>query len=447
MYRLYGDRLNVYPQELTAQGTRVERALAQYKREVSPPFYTTGHVDECPSLKLSPSEPEQDEVLFQHPYSNVEELYPMATQSQVGTANKTVFRLDARKSKEFSSVEVLNEPWKEKVKAVCDQIRQVLVPGVKEVTAELYKLLVYGEGDFFRSHQDAQHSARMFATLLFILPIQHTGGGLCMYRPGGDYRDVTTIEDKKMPNGCSWAAFYTDVHHDVNKVDKGFRIVLNYSLSFEGAMCPSSFLPKMGPSAEGIIKSYFTTSADNKKLAIPLTYEYTRATLSPDFLKGIDAYVFNALDGIALLELRFVLLFDKTKVIPQYDECDHEQVFQGVFLVEQEHTKKYFEIQSKFEQKELEVPKDDANYQTIYRSLREECDREYLALKEEVKSSQENILLEWIVERVSGQPKEGSFFGRSHLSFEHGSLGWLGNMTPAEEYYYLRAAMVVQGKK
>lgn len=74
-------------------------------------------------------------------------------------------------------------------------------------------------------------------------------------------------------------------------------------------------------------------------LAISLCYEYTQATLSPVFLKGVDALVFNALHKLDLQELRFVLQDQGYSIgIVRDDdfdfdfECDHEQVFQGVFL-------------------------------------------------------------------------------------------------------------------
>ena len=80
-----------------------------------------------------------------------------------------MYRLDARKSREFSKVDVLNKSWKD---AVCGQIRDIMAPGAMKVNAELYKLLVYREGDFFHQHQDAQLSTRMFATLLVFLPVR-----------------------------------------------------------------------------------------------------------------------------------------------------------------------------------------------------------------------------------------------------------------------------------
>ena len=104
---------------------------------------------------------------------------------------------------------------------------------------------------------------------------------------------------------------YTDVRHEVSEVEEGICVVLNYCLSFDGAMSPSSMLPIMDPFGSAIITNYF--SAGSKKiLAIPLRYEYTQASLSADILKGIDAYVFNALEkNCYSTELNFVLHFNK----------------------------------------------------------------------------------------------------------------------------------------
>ena len=50
-----------------------------------------------------------------------------------------------------------------------------------EVSAELYKLLVYEKGGFFLSHRDTEKAPGMFATLVISLPSSHegltTGGG------------------------------------------------------------------------------------------------------------------------------------------------------------------------------------------------------------------------------------------------------------------------------
>ena len=431
MYKssMYYGHLHVYPQELTPAASRVEKTLRDYKKELNPPYFVKGQVDHCcPSVQISAGG--LGNAVLEHPYTGIEDLYDQAEQSQVGTATETLFVFDARKSKEFSDIVVLNDAWKDKVTAVCDRVKQVLAPGAKKVNADLYKLLIYSKGDFFNCHQDAQHSARMFATLLFFLPVRYTGGEFEVFERG-NWDDIHVIQDKKIPGSCSWVAFYTDVRHRVSEVEEGFRVVLNYSLSFDGAMAPSSFLPS---SCESAMVDYFKTIGKKCSLAIPLSYQYTLATLSPDFLKGLDAYVFRAIETLAVAELHYVIRFDKTKVITydDYRESDHKQIFQCIFLVDRVLAKQYFDIAKEMEGKKMDEKR------------RDKVCKKYMALLEEVKTSQQDFDLEWIVERKSGNPTD--YF--SQLNFEHGnSIGWLGNMTPAEEYYYLKAAIVVRRLK
>lgn len=48
------------------------------------------------------------------------------------------------------------------------------------VKAELYKLLLYQEGDPFVPHRDTEKSDGMFATMTILLPSQHMVSNLCI---------------------------------------------------------------------------------------------------------------------------------------------------------------------------------------------------------------------------------------------------------------------------
>ena len=48
------------------------------------------------------------------------------------------------------------------------------------VKAELYKLLLYQEGDHFIPHRDTEKTDRMFATMTILLPSQHMVSNLCI---------------------------------------------------------------------------------------------------------------------------------------------------------------------------------------------------------------------------------------------------------------------------
>lgn len=72
-----------------------------------------------------------------------------------------------------------------------------------------------------------------------------------------------------------------------------------------------------------------------------------------------------------------------------------------------------------------------------------------MALLEDVKTSQKDFDLKWIVEREFGGNPHWWSDKSDQLWFEHGEgkFGWLGNETPSEENYYLKAAIVVPCQK
>ena len=454
--QMYGDHAIVEPTQLTPPAAKVEEALRDFKDGVGSkaPDYASGHIDQCPNVRILASKEEGPNYDFRQPYDCVEELYELAEQSQVGTATETLYRLDARKSKEFSRIEVLSESWNDKVTSVCEEIRQKLAPGASKVTAHLYKLLLYSEGDFFHQHQDAQHSTHMFGTLLFFLPIDHEGGDFCLYERGS-FRNSSSQQFKapKSSKGCTWVSFYTDVRHRVDKITKGHRVVLNYSLCFEGSMSPLPVFPSFSPDAASVITSCLSSA--RKVLAVPLTYNYTLATLSPDFLKGIDAYLYAAINQIASIDLQFVMGLDKTKVIFGYEDGwdfdhSHSQLFQGVSAVPLEIAKIFFDVFHVSEQqmnklKEKNGEEEEREKWKKISAIRNSTEAVYESLMKMVRTTQEDLDMEWIVRRN----KEGNAaeFAHSYISFSSGKLSWLGNMSPAKEYYYLRAAMLIKGKQ
>ena len=435
----------VEPRPLSHSAEEVEKELAIYKKEVSEKsiYYTAGKVKDFPILSLTATRKNQTDIRFQFPYNNVEEVYAQADQSQVGTSTKTLFLPDARKSKEFSKLKV-NESWEDTVTSVCSQVRQVLAPGATKVTADLYKLLLYREKDFFHHHQDSQRSARMFATLLFFLPVEYEGGEFVVHDPE-KYENTFIIEKAKEES--PWVAFYTDVRHEVREIKKGYRVALNYSLCFEGAMPPPVF-PPLSSSATAAVESYFSVYKNNK-LSFPLRYEYTLATLSPEYLKGIDAYVYSALREVCTLELQFVLQFKKTRAIYyEYGESENMKLFQNVYAVDEEKARLFFEMSAE-KKKALEELDHEEEKAVSYKNIKEvsqEYDKKYHQLMEMVKFSQRGTQTEWIVKRNSfGQPDVSVNW---IVSFQRGDMGaWLGNSCPAEDYYYLCGAIVARKEK
>lgn len=93
------------------------------------------------------------------------------------------------------------------------------------IRAELCMLNVYSTGGYFQSSIDSPHSKDVFGSLVVCLPSQFTGGELVTRHQG---RQV--IFDWSSSATTHWAAFLSDVEHEVLPVTSGHRITLVYNL-------------------------------------------------------------------------------------------------------------------------------------------------------------------------------------------------------------------------
>src|SRR5260370_7250490 len=96
------------------------------------------------------------------------------------------------------------------------------------VSAKLYKLLVYETGGLFRPHRDTEKADGMFGTLVVVLPSAH-GGGELIIRHGT--RDVSVNLSSPEVSELTFAAFYADCKHEVKPITHGTRVCLTYNLS------------------------------------------------------------------------------------------------------------------------------------------------------------------------------------------------------------------------
>ena len=103
------------------------------------------------------------------------------------------------------------------------------------IRAELYMLNVYSTGGCFKSHVDTPRSADMFGSLVVCLPSKFTGGALVT-----QHQDRQVTFDWSSTAATQWAAFYSDVKHEVLPVTSGHRITLTYNLYHTPAATPLS---------------------------------------------------------------------------------------------------------------------------------------------------------------------------------------------------------------
>ncbi|KAH9919331.1 uncharacterized protein B0H18DRAFT_639608 [Fomitopsis serialis] len=103
----------------------------------------------------------------------------------------------------------------------------------RPIRAELYKLNVYEEGSFFKSHVDTPREENMFGSLVITFPTKHEGGALTFRHEGGEWTvDSGRLISEKVAPCVVYTAFYSDVEHEVLPVTSGSRVTVTYNLYF-----------------------------------------------------------------------------------------------------------------------------------------------------------------------------------------------------------------------
>ncbi|KAG1689818.1 hypothetical protein DVH05_001851 [Phytophthora capsici] len=208
-----------------------------------------------------------------------------------------------RKSWQLSpdQVQMKNPSWQTGMEKLTETIGDRLgYKGIK-LQCVLYKLLVYEEGGHFLKHQDTEKEDRMIATLVLQPPSTHEGGDLVVYRNG----EVASRHDFGKSEGTAaffnhYAVHYADAEHALEKVTKGYRLALVYSVCLPIEMQnlkrnPNSVVTDL----TGVIRDM-----DVKEFALLLSHEYTEKSIEElgcGALKGVDSARFHALEEANVL--------------------------------------------------------------------------------------------------------------------------------------------------
>ena len=117
---------------------------------------------------------------------------------------------------------------------ILDEIRKLMMPDMRgSIRAELYKLNIYaGPDGHFKAHVDTPRSSQMFGSLVVCLPIQFSGGALVTRHQGKEVCFDWSSSPQKPMQKVSWAAFFSDVEHEVLPVTDGYRLTLTYNLYY-----------------------------------------------------------------------------------------------------------------------------------------------------------------------------------------------------------------------
>ncbi|RMZ80689.1 hypothetical protein DV738_g2708, partial [Chaetothyriales sp. CBS 135597] len=148
-----------------------------------------------------------------------------------------------------------------------------LVCGLSNVEAQLYKLLLYKEGAFFKSHQDSEKVKGMFGTLVVALGSAHQGGKVLL-----EHKKKTFVYEsaKTSRYSASFAAWYSDVFHEVQEVTQGYRLVLTALMRYDECLGGQQYDLQVPP-----------------YLLHRLDHPYTQHSIGIHSLKGRDRDVVN----------------------------------------------------------------------------------------------------------------------------------------------------------
>jgi hypothetical protein len=116
---------------------------------------------------------------------------------------------------------------------ILKEIQRELVPhDPRPISAELYTVNVYTAGGHFAPHKDTPRGSDMFGTLVVCLPSLFRSGRFVLHHRGvvRKLNWGSAIQDQKKPDQLHWAAFFSDVDHQIEEVWSGARVTLTYHL-------------------------------------------------------------------------------------------------------------------------------------------------------------------------------------------------------------------------
>ena len=242
-------------------------------------------------------------------------LASQAEQAPYGKGAETLIDTSVRNVLQVAPerVSFTNPAWEEGMLGLAKEAAEKLGTPADQVSAKLYKLLLYQPGSFFLPHQDTEKDSGMFATLVIQLPSVFTGGESIVRGKDGRQRVF------KLGNDTGEAAFashymchYADCEHEVREVSSGYRLALVYSLCFTQGHRKELYSATDSPGGSqraqlsNLSLKIHQLPPDQRLFVLPLEHKYTQASLEEfrfDCLKGLDRERYSALESVEELDL------------------------------------------------------------------------------------------------------------------------------------------------
>ncbi|KAK0465932.1 uncharacterized protein EV420DRAFT_1508864 [Desarmillaria tabescens] len=292
--------------------------------------------------------------------------------SSFGKGDQTVYDTNYRNGREIPADAVkFREGYEEKLSS---KIKRVLCSTLfigKTVKLVFYKLALYEKGGHFNWHRDSTHGDNHHGTVLVALNTSWEGGRFHLCHNGAEtHFDMHPVIEKDPQTRTTTSislrvvAFYTDVEHKVETVTEGVRLVLQYDVfiqqedeypEYQYLRIPNSqlFTEHFEPVADAQGPKIFYPAAlkdlsdaisdaherGTGEVSIPLRHLYRQASIRPEYLKGVDAVVYENLSQTFKVSLLPILLLETVfgdggvmTAVVKYDgeSSRNERLFQPV---------------------------------------------------------------------------------------------------------------------
>lgn len=215
-------------------------------------------------------------------------LIQIAEKAPFGQSGETILDPQVRSAWQIDATQLSfqNPQWAKFLEIVLEKVKKDLGLQDYEITAQLYKFLLYQQGDFFLTHKDSEKEKGMFGSLIINLPSYYTGGELYIRFEGEEVCADFAEDAANYKIDC--AAFYADCDHEIKPLTSGYRICLVYNLIQQKAA------KKIGLQSSAhyvnhlvdILKRY----PSDQPYIILLGHQYTPENFAHDALKLNDRY-------------------------------------------------------------------------------------------------------------------------------------------------------------
>lgn len=233
------------------------------------------------------------------------------TEEVIDLSFRDAFKLDPDKlttSFELSNTSILSD------------IETLLVPN-RSIRAEIHKLNIYiGPNGHFKPHLDTPRSGEMLGSLVVCFPTKFSGGALVTRHLGHEvvFDWSHSFQGPDRSQNIQWAAFFSDVEHEILPVTSGHRITLTFNLYY--AKERPSALPIISPFhhylQEALKNPHFMPEGGCLGFDCKHNYVFSRLNepqLLPSVLKGADYMIFQVAKTLGL----------NVSIKPAVEEWDH----------------------------------------------------------------------------------------------------------------------------